>query len=159
MKPRAWRITLGAAVLVVAIVAVLVVTHWTTVRDHVEAWHFQLTRETGVFEPLLGFKGKSFTEPGRVIQELADYSGCEVVFDARYRQWFEAPPSEPVRPVKRIDGAKRDANYIAEIEAWGWRVLEQRFPRRAYVVILDEKGIVIRLQYQDQYVYPYPDQQ
>ena len=41
MKPRAWRVVLGAAALVAVLVAALVVSHWSTARDHVEAWHFQ----------------------------------------------------------------------------------------------------------------------
>jgi len=52
------RITIGAAVLVSCIVALLVVTHWSTVRDHVEAWRFQATTKTEVFEPFLGLRGK-----------------------------------------------------------------------------------------------------
>jgi len=43
MKPRARRVTIGA-VLGAVLVAALVVTHWGTVRDHVEAWHFQEDR-------------------------------------------------------------------------------------------------------------------
>src|SRR5688572_3070678 len=50
MKPRARRVTMGVAALVAALLSVLVVTHWGTVRDHVEAWHFQLTRETDTAE-------------------------------------------------------------------------------------------------------------
>jgi len=46
MKPRSRRITIGAAVLAVPLVAVLAIANWGTVRDHVEAWHFHLTRET-----------------------------------------------------------------------------------------------------------------
>ncbi len=33
------RSSIGAAALVAVLVTVLVATHWTTVRDHVEAWH------------------------------------------------------------------------------------------------------------------------
>jgi hypothetical protein len=36
----------GGAALVAFVVAFLVAANWATVRDHVEAWHFQLTRET-----------------------------------------------------------------------------------------------------------------
>jgi len=141
MQRRARRAVIGAAALVAFVVAVLIATHWATVRDHVEAWHFQLSTErVGVFEPFFGFKGKLLTDrPGTLVQELADSSGCPVLFDAAYyRQWFRTSPSEPVPPVKRIVGATGHVNCVAEIEAWGWRVLKQRFPRRAYVRILAE---------------------
>jgi len=125
------------AALVATLVAVLVVTQWRTVRDHVEAWNFQMTTETEVFEPFSGFQEKSDRKPGSLVQELADYSGRKVLSDIRYGLYFRLPPLEPVRPVKRVAGATRDVNCIAEIEAWGWRVIEQRFPQRTYVVIRD----------------------
>ena len=46
MKPRACRITVGAAALGAGVLAVLVVANWSAVRDHVEAWWFQLMRKT-----------------------------------------------------------------------------------------------------------------
>ena len=63
MKPRARRVTMGVAVLVAIILAVLVATHWGTVRDHVEAWHFQLTTETEtvIAEPIL--RGPQLDQP------------------------------------------------------------------------------------------------
>ena len=51
MKPRARRVAIGAAVLGAGVVGVLVALNWGTVRDHVEAWHFQLTTETEMMEP------------------------------------------------------------------------------------------------------------
>jgi hypothetical protein len=51
MKPRARRVTHAAAVLGAGVLGVLVVTHWGTVRDHVEAWWFLVTRETGTIAP------------------------------------------------------------------------------------------------------------
>jgi len=56
MKPRARRITVGAAALEAAVLAVLVVINWGTVRDHVEAWHFQLTRNTKTIQPNAGYQ-------------------------------------------------------------------------------------------------------
>jgi len=47
------RITIAAVALVAAVVAVLAVACWGTVRDHVQAWHFQLTRETKTIAPLV----------------------------------------------------------------------------------------------------------
>src|SRR5688572_11969517 len=51
MKPRARRITIGAAALVAVLVAVLVVANWGTVRDQVEAWRFQPTTKKETIEP------------------------------------------------------------------------------------------------------------
>jgi len=65
VKPRARGITIGAATLVALVVAVLVVANWGSVRDHVEAWHFQLTRKTISTEPcpfILIFDSEDFPE-------------------------------------------------------------------------------------------------
>ena len=51
MKPRARRITIAAAVLGVTVIGVLMALNWSTVRDHVEAWRFQLARQTTTIEP------------------------------------------------------------------------------------------------------------
>ena len=42
---------MGVVALGAALVAVLVVANWGTVRDHVEAWHFQLTTKTEMVLP------------------------------------------------------------------------------------------------------------
>jgi len=54
MKPRARRLTSAAACLTAGVIVVFVVLNWSTVRDHVEAWHFQLTRETDTTMPREG---------------------------------------------------------------------------------------------------------
>jgi hypothetical protein len=51
MKRHAWRVTIGAAALGAVLLAVLVVANWSTVRDHIEAWRFQLTTEKETIEP------------------------------------------------------------------------------------------------------------
>jgi len=115
MKSRARRVTIAAAVIGAAVVAVLVVVHWGAVRDHVEAWHFQLTRETETREGLLDrpiiFSPKDDVE---LITEFVSPEDFKEILEAR---------------------AYRDSRR------WGRRprrrVLEQRFPRRAYVVIRD----------------------
>jgi hypothetical protein len=54
MKPRARRVTIAAAVLGAGVVGVAVVLNWTAVRDHVEGWRFQLTRQTVIISPEYG---------------------------------------------------------------------------------------------------------
>ena len=44
MKPRARRIALLTVAAGCLVVAGLVALNWLTVRDHAEAWWFQLTR-------------------------------------------------------------------------------------------------------------------
>ena len=152
MKRRARRVVLGAAALVAVLVAVLVLANWGLVRDHVEAWHFQLTRETETIEP----RARRPTRTGPIAKEeyffhfAADELHSSVIID----------PLE-VRPdVRHAGGSSRDARYealrqflefseggiIVCLEKSGWRVLKQRFPRRAYVVILDEDRTVPILQ-------------
>ena len=136
MKPRARRIMVGVAVLVAVLVVVLAVACWGTVRDHVEAWHFQLTKETKTIEPCpegMPVRGPSFvgawkhgtTGPAYseedVLQFAADMLRCPMILDQR--DVLDAVGS-------------RSGESIREVLADnGWRVLEQHFPRRAYVVI------------------------
>jgi len=70
MKPRARRITIGAAAVAVVLVAVLAVAYWATVRDHVEAWHFQLTR-----------KAKTITPAELLAEHALDGAANHVIFD------------------------------------------------------------------------------
>ena len=99
--------------------AVLVVVHRDTVRDHLEAWHFQLTRETETLEP------------GPLIRS------DRFVFDPREGFW-SAVIFDPSSRDSRSDNLH--SPYTADevlhfFREGGWRVLEQRFPRRAYIVI------------------------
>src|SRR5688572_31459205 len=74
MKRRARRAVIGAAALVVVVIVLLVVAHRDTVRDHLEAWHFQLTRETKIMDPQSSNQGEMITTP----QILATYSNRRV---------------------------------------------------------------------------------
>ena len=100
MKPRARRITIGAAALAVVLLALLVVANWGAVRDHVEAWHFQLTRKTISTEGI-----------------------CPLIFDS------EDLPEEWRNFYNHLSGGQ---SFLPHDD---YRFLEQRFPRRAYVVI------------------------
>jgi hypothetical protein len=123
MKRRARRAVIGAAALVAALLSVLVVTHWGAVRDHVEAWHFQLTRDTKTIDPVpegMPARGTPYTEED-VLHFAADRLRCPLIVDHREEFFFLGDVS---------------GNSIRDIlEKNRWRVLEQRFPRRAYVVI------------------------
>jgi hypothetical protein len=156
MKRRARRAMILTAALVAVVVGVLVVANWGTVRDHVEAWHFQLTQETVKILPNPASKGVPATvaatyiatwKPSRAPMNvyfsrgfchlLADYSGRLVIFASKEHDYpFEL--------------ATQHENVTADVartilEDNGWRVLEQRFPRRAYVVIRSTE------------FFPYPD--
>ena len=125
MKPRARRVTIAAAGLGAGVVALLVVLNWGTVRDHVQAWYFQLTRETKTIEPL-SIDAKAFRIEERLFHVAANRSRCPVIFD----------PGE-VLTRERYGGLEPSGGAKGLLEANGYRVLEQRFPRRAYVVIRD----------------------
>jgi hypothetical protein len=86
----------------------------------VEAWHFQLTRETRTIaprpldvarEPVRGTRGNVPAEV--VFQEFADFSGRAVIFD----------PAE-------IPDARFHSYTIFD-----YMLAEQRFPRAAFVVV------------------------
>jgi hypothetical protein len=153
MKPRARRVTIAAAVLGAGVVAVFVVLNWGTMRDHVEAWRFQLTRETVTIEPdlarrgrlvdlqaqSLGVVGQSAEGWGPVYRTfafldlVANYSGCPVIFAPEDRMALDTP----ITLVSRYKNVAADIAR-ALLQANGWRILEQRFPRRAYVVIREQ---------------------
>src|SRR4030095_4493405 len=91
MKPRARRITIGAAALVAVVVTVLVAANWATVHDHIEAWRFQLMGEVDLITPNLTFRGPytfrgeaSGTRTGfnTLCRVLADFSNTPVLMDS-----------------------------------------------------------------------------
>jgi hypothetical protein len=155
MKPRARRVTLAAAVLGAGVVAVLVVSHWRAVRDHVEAWHFQLTRETQTMNPdamtvlphmekAPKIEDRHRLEVGDVLHLLKVDSGYPVVYDPveLVASWYL--PDGIERPSPRRSFRSGDTYKAADVvmrilRGNGWSVLEQRFPRRAYVVIRDKQ--------------------
>ena len=174
MKRRARRPVIGAAALVAVIVAVLVVANWGTVRDHLEAWHFQLTRETATIEPgpktaPASFKGVALPLAGQarssesrasnrqsihrqetsehlvvpagagigragLLEMLANYSERAVICEKseEYGVMFW------IRDGQTVGGA----DVVQLLNDDGCRLLEQRFPRRAYVVVRDDGPLV-----------------
>jgi hypothetical protein len=108
---------IGSAALVAVVVAVLTVTHWTTVRDHVEAWRFQLTRETRTIQPL---SSDWYPMEEHLLHFAADRLRCPVIVDRQDLSAFFGVPA---------------GNILDVLDDRGWRVLEQRVPRRSYVLI------------------------
>ena len=142
MKPRARRVTIAAAVLGAVVVAILVVTHWGTVREHIEAWHLQLTTETETIEPnpqspeWLQAVARSDTwlmEGNRLHVGLADRSGWPVIIDPR-----SLPAFSDSTLVWRREYFTTES-ILQVLTGRGWHVLEQRFPRRAYIVIRENQ--------------------
>jgi hypothetical protein len=136
MKPRARRGTIAAAVLGAAVVAVLVVVHWDSVRDHVEAWHFQLTKETEAISAVNGLMGSRGQSPQKaqyainvkeLLGVLAEDSGCPVIVESKSAFALALPAIMP-------PDAKGSEAALTALRANGWRIVEQRFPRRAYVL-------------------------
>ena len=124
MKRRGWRVALTVATLGIAIVAGLVAFNWATVRDHAEAWWFQATRETRMATPE-SQEGKQW-----IYQQLADCFKCPVVFDpAEPVIIWEIGPHEPQHCLVMGEAT------IRAMREGGFHLLEQRFPRRAYVVV------------------------
>ena len=141
MKRRGKRIAIGVMASGLAVLLVLAIAHWKTVRDHVEAWHFQLTRNTQTIMPdprgsaLLEQKSWRFNLKSCLFV-LATSSGFPVIVDAAV-DTSSALQRAGVNPftwaLLAEDSARRG------LLENGWHVLEQRFPRRAYLVIRDER--------------------
>ena len=137
MKHRARRAVIGAAALGSVLVAVLVFANWRIVRDHVEAWHFQLTRDTETYEPfwLKPEHAKNAAElvfgPTSCFQVLSTLSTQRVIIDPINNEvgaelWTLKMRRGAMRASHRILNALRDN---------GWHVIEQRYPCKAFVVI------------------------
>jgi hypothetical protein len=129
MKKRARRIGIVAALTGIAVLAILVVTHWDTVRDHLEAWRFQLTRDTRTIRA--GYDSDDGPLPFYLLTHLVQ---CPVIFD---RATDEDRKGEWIRSGQDLCAR----GSIAGIEGRGFRALEQRLPRRAYVVMRDRAAV------------------
>ena len=132
MNRRGKRLTLGVMVVGIVVVLALAIAHWGTVRDHVEAWWFQLTCETETID--LSYGHKSLREETGLLQLLTDTSGCAVIrerADSSTDRGVYADWSVWVRET-------RTEMCLRLLRENGYRVLEQRFPAKAYVVIRDQ---------------------
>ena len=133
MRPRARRVTIGAAALGAVLVAVLAIANWGTVRDHVQAWHFQLTRITKTIEPHTRTTASQYSEEN-LLHVAANELRCPVIVDPKQLSpiHVELTPEALLIPGTGIP---------AVLKKEGWRFLEQHFPRRAYVLIRDASSI------------------
>jgi hypothetical protein len=119
------RLTLGIVAAGLVVLLALAMAH----PDHIEAWHFQLTRPTVAITP--SSSGYSF------LQHLADYSGSTVRIDSAEKQLLDKVLYFLPNTLDEDGTPAGDVHveYVRRLESWGWRVVEQRFPSRAYVVL------------------------
>jgi hypothetical protein len=147
MKPPARRIAIGAAVTGAVLVGLLGVSCRETVRDHIEAWRFQLARRTETVHPSALVRTASLLSPlvearrpgsapsslweGHVplLQVAANELHGPVIFDPE-----DAPASTPGETRRTV------CNIRGVLARGGWRLIEQRLPRRAYVLIRADGG-------------------
>jgi hypothetical protein len=147
MNRRTRRIAFVSAGAGALVIAGLVA--WSTVRDHAEAWWFEATRSTRTLTPQGIPPTESMVEltPEYLIQCIANYSGRSVVFDPDSlgnRFSFKGHRLPRARP-QPFWYFRRDVHWLAASppdfmlrileEKWRLRVLDQSFPRRAYVVV------------------------
>lgn len=130
MKRRARRVAIGAAAAGSLLVAILIVANWEVVRDHLAAWHFQLTRETKTIAPLVrGAALGPHPAEESLLRIAARPLHHPLIFDPR-----EAVPLPPVSGLRKsFPYTERAARRF--LETYGYRVLEQRFPGRAYIIL------------------------
>ena|SRR5688572_7738704 len=138
-RARARRVLIAVTALMATISAVLMAANWTTVRDHVHAWHLQLTREIKMIEPVPGLQGMPLRFVGDTpadtwenlpvfLQRVANCTARPVIFAIE-------DDSPAVRVIMR--GAM--TMYSGALDVYGLRIVEQRFPGRAYVVVRDNE--------------------
>jgi hypothetical protein len=156
---RGKRLAFTVAATALVVVVVLGMVYRGALRDHLEAWHFQLTRKTEIVEPdpsqkeipnrgtgfhMRGTGEKSAMHPQAAdcsslpyIRLLAGYSGVRVIFS-------DDGPKPLFRTVtmRRVPGDVGVEKIKKALEREGWRIIEQRFPRKAYVVIRDTERAI-----------------
>jgi hypothetical protein len=138
VKPRARRIALLTVAAGFLVVGGFVVVNWGSVCTHLEAWQFQLTSHTETIEPDSGWPermsstlgGKDVGIPVSLPQALANCSGRPVIVDGT--DW---------KKLHAIAWRRRDFStekVLQAVRERSFRVVEQRFPRRVFVVRRDE---------------------
>jgi len=155
-------VTLVLGFVVLLFVSVLLALHWSTMENHLEAWRFQLGRNTVTIAPAkvrsVSLTAEEFGRDSRrfelenVLVLLSDQSGYPVIYDPADRlvdpndsalpagMWWPRRPSggdywsRPSHTVLCTAGTA-----LSILAANGWRVIDQRFPRTSYVVVRDEQ--------------------
>jgi hypothetical protein len=118
-RRRGKRLAFTVVATVLTTVLVLGLLYRNAMRDHIEAWHLQLTRATRTIEP------DDVIPPGHPVEE---HMLLHVARSLR-RPVIFAP--EDIRQPLRWPTRLRIGGLL---EANGWHRLEQRFPRRAHVL-------------------------
>lgn len=146
-RKRRWAV--GAAVLGGSVVLVLLIASW----DQVRAWRLLLGGDTVTIFPDPALTGETVEANLRVVPALRRYicrfqaktllgflatrSGRPVILRASGRNaletWIDVDRKEP-RP-----GISRE-NVIPLLRSRGWKIVNQAFPRRAYVVLEPSYG-------------------
>jgi hypothetical protein len=151
MNRRGKRFAFTVAAMGLVVLLGLGFLYRAAIRDHLEGWHFQLTRETETIpretilkesdSPLIlasrrGPSGSKLGIDDRVLfLMLGMCSDHPVICDptegsgSHFGSRFE-PRELTVRS---------DADVIRYLKENGWRVIVQRFPWRAYVVMRDNQ--------------------
>jgi hypothetical protein len=151
MNRRGKRLAFTAAAMGLAVILGLGILHWDAIRDHVEAWRFQRARTTETIVPDPELRATRAMPPGHpctltrpihetewsynyapqtVFQFLANYSGFQVIH-ASGESWTLVSNIALSTPLEDLTP---DTVKIM-LAANGWRVLEQRFPSRACVMV------------------------
>jgi len=122
MNRRARRVMVLTAAPVAVLVAGLFVAHWSTVRDHVAAWHFQLTRHTETIEQVP--EDALFPRIDQVPEDelYPSRTPVLVIYDPAELGSWRSPT---------VCRNPRSGTLWAD----GFKIIGQRFPRKACVLI------------------------
>jgi hypothetical protein len=142
MKRRGLRVTLTAGAIGLAVGAVVVAFNWGVVRDHCEAWWFVWTHDAETLTP------HPFKQDGPIrvtsmegfvrlaLQELANRSARPVVFDPAAMPAFDSRTSFIIEAESvSFLAPELGPNPVSSLRAAGYRIVDLRFPRWAYVVV------------------------
>jgi hypothetical protein len=131
MKRRARRAVVISIATAATLASILVFAYWDSVRDHVEAWHFQLTRKTATIDPF-SVKPSRVNEDGVFVFECP---GLEVLAANAMRSIIVDPAEARDVPLRVVHRRLGEDEVVRVLREEGYRVLEQRLPQRAYVAI------------------------
>jgi hypothetical protein len=162
------RATLALGFLGLVFAAVLLALHWDTVAAHYGAWRFQLGKNTVTIRPAkargVSLTGQAFGmdstrfELEDVLALLSDQSGYPVIYDpadgpvdARDSRlptgktwWPGAPQGGDQWSPTSFTVLCTAEMALSMLAKNGWKVIDQRFPRRAYILIRDQQDPAAR---------------
>jgi hypothetical protein len=132
-RPRGLKVFLVSAGVATVVTGFFVVFNWAIVRDHIESWWFVMSRTTETILPNPIQREDPTSRAQRndfpFLRLIADFSGRPVIFELT-----DGLLASEILLKSQVHPGTADAAKLL-LQADGWRIVQQYFPRPAYVII------------------------